>query len=674
MHFRLSSILAGSLLLIIAMVNVYCGDGTVEDTGEKKAEARANVYLNHTDTARYVGMNTCRLCHADIYNTYIQTGMGQSFGHATPQKSAGKFGQHAVVYDKFSDFSYHPYWEGDSMKIMEFRLKGRDTIYKRVETVDYIVGSGQHTNSHIFNTNGYLHQMPITYYAQRGKWDLPPGFENGFNTRFSRNIGLECMSCHNALPGFVMGSENKYNAVPTGIDCERCHGPGSIHVQQKQAGVLVDTSKQIDYSIVNPGKLPIDLQFDVCQRCHLQGNAVLQEGKSFYDYRPGMKLSDVISVFMPKYKGAEDEFIMASHADRLKMSPCFVESFKPGESTSLRPYKEALTCVTCHDPHVSVTVTGNEVFNKACSNCHGNKVKEVCSEKKEVRMKVNDKCVSCHMPKSGSIDIPHVSVTDHYIRKPMKKDEVKKVKQFLGLYAINDKAPSSKVMAKAYIQQFEKFGADPALLDSAAKYIPASTNDEIWQNLELLIHLDFVRKDYTRILQRISKFRQQDVLSKFSGRSLDNAHAWAAYRIGEAFQKQGLPDEAFVYYKRADDLAPFNPDFKNKLAGMLVSIGKHAEARKHYEEIINEDPKFAPAYCNLGYVMLLAGDQVKAEQMYDKALALDPDYELALMNKAGLYAFQKKYAKALEYVNLVLKKDPQNQQALQVKKQLNAIK
>ncbi|MBK7311606.1 MAG: hypothetical protein IPI93_12675 [Sphingobacteriaceae bacterium] len=59
---------------------------------------------------------------------------------------------------------------------------------------------------------------------------------------------------------------NKYNFVPNGIDCERCHGPGSIHVNQKQRGIKIDTSKQIDYSIVNPSKLPIDLQFDICQR------------------------------------------------------------------------------------------------------------------------------------------------------------------------------------------------------------------------------------------------------------------------------------------------------------------------------------------------------------------------------------------------------------------------
>ncbi|UPT66317.1 MAG: hypothetical protein M0D57_17870 [Sphingobacteriales bacterium JAD_PAG50586_3] len=136
------------------------------------------------------------------------------------------------------------------------------------------------------------------------------------------------MSCHNAYPKFVMGSENKYTDVPQGIDCERCHGPGGEHVRRKQMGENIDTSKYIDYSIVNPGKLSADLQFQICQRCHLQGNAILKNGKSFFDFKPGMQLSEVMDVYLPRYKNADHDFIMASHADRLKQSQCFVVSAK----------------------------------------------------------------------------------------------------------------------------------------------------------------------------------------------------------------------------------------------------------------------------------------------------------------------------------------------------------
>jgi len=143
----------------------------------------------------------------------------------------------------------------------------------------------------------------MTYYTQKQKWDFPPGFEEGFNTRFSRKIGLECMSCHNSLPDFVKGSENKFNALPEGVSCEDVT-TGKYSCEQRSTGAKIDTSKYIDYSIVNPGKLPIDRQFDVCQRCHLQGNTVLKEGKSFFDFKPGMKLSDYMTTFLPRYKNA----------------------------------------------------------------------------------------------------------------------------------------------------------------------------------------------------------------------------------------------------------------------------------------------------------------------------------------------------------------------------------
>ncbi len=39
-------------------------------------------------------------------------------------------------------------------------------------------------------------------------------------------------------------------------------------------------------------------------------------------------------------------------------------------------------------------------------------------------MKVGDNCVNCHMPLKGAKDIPHVSIHDHYIRKPGKDSVV----------------------------------------------------------------------------------------------------------------------------------------------------------------------------------------------------------------------------------------------------------
>lgn len=678
MSFSLRTIFLFCLFALIIFSFVFCGNETQPIS---TIQAPTSLYLNHSDTARYVGMDQCKLCHQEIYNSFLETGMGKSFEHASKQKSSGKFDKHALIYDKFSDLYYRPYWEGDSMMILEFRLEGKDTVYKRIEKVDYIVGSGQHTNSHIQNVNGYLNQMPMTFYTQKGHWDLPPGFENGFNTRFSRKIGLECMSCHNSYPQLIEGSENKYNALPEGINCERCHGPGSIHVQQRSTGSKIDTSKYIDYSIVDPGKLSVNLQFDVCQRCHLQGNTILKDGKSFYDFKPGMRLSDHMTTFLPRYEGGEDEFIMASHADRLKQSPCFIQTsgkITAESSKELRPYKNALTCVTCHDPHVSVKVTGKEIFNNACKNCHsGAKQTSLCSEKQEVRNKVQDNCVSCHMPRSGSIDIPHVTVHDHFIRRPMKKEDVEKVKKFIALEAVNEKNPDDKTRVRAYLQQYDRFEYEPVLLDSAEKILAriGAKEEDLKLSFEPYVHFYFIKRDYGAILSLVNHVGLKNLLKdRLVNRSWDNQNAWTLYRIGEAFYNTNDVSNSLECYKKADALSPFNPEFKNKIGVALMTQQKIPEAILAFEATLKENPKFVQAMNNLAYAYLISGNEAKANMLYTKALSLDPDYVPLLMNVAGYNVHKKKYKEAETVLRRILKKDPGNSQAKSVLEQIKTLK
>ncbi len=605
--------------------------------------------------------------------------MGKSFGLAGKSKSSADFSK-SGIYDSFSDFHYRAYFQNDSMYIYEYRLNRNDTVYARTEQVNFIIGSGQHTNSHLQNINGYVHQMPMTFYTQKKKWDLPPGFENGVNTRFTRRIGLECMSCHNGFPDFVMGSENKYKVVPGGIDCERCHGPGSIHVQQKMAGHMIDTARMIDYTIVNPAKLPIDLQFDICQRCHLQGNAVLKNNHSFFDFKPGKKLSDYISVFLPKYKNADDEFIMASHADRLKQSACFIKSAeKAALSNSLKPYKNALTCITCHNPHVSVRETNPNVFNDACNSCHQPQGKSslTCTNKRYLLAKSGKgsatflNCVSCHMPSSGSIDIPHVTVHDHYIRKPLSTKEKEKIKSFLGLYAINEKQPDSLTKATAYLQQYEKFEQREEYLDSAAKWLNVKqTGDE---KLHTIVKLYFIQQNYSGILNLVKQKGESRLLNAWSRMSYDNKDAWACYHVAESFALLNNPAAALPWFKQACKLAPFHPDFRVKYGNALAGAGQTPAAIQEYETALKDYPKQIMALTNLGYLYLSQGHDKKAMDTYSKALAIDPDHEPLLLNLAGLYAYRKNYQEAANYLKKIIQKNPKNTKAQGALKQIQML-
>lgn len=607
-------------------------------------EVHTSAWRNVYDTsAKYVGMDVCRGCHPGIYETYMQTGMGQSFGLATRAKSAADFSAaHALVFDTALDYYYKPYWADSVFYIMEYRLEGRDTVHKLVQRIDYVVGSGQHTNSHLFNINGFVHQAPITFYTQKHKWDLAPGFEKGANTRFGRMIQLECMTCHNAYPDFVNNSENKYNKVQGGIDCERCHGPGSLHVYDRQNSKPVDTSAGPDYTIVNPRRLPVELQNNICQRCHLQGISVLNDGKTFYDFRPGMRLSEVMNVFMPEYEGAKDKMIMASHVERMKKSDCYVQSGK-------------MSCITCHKPHVSVKFTPRTQYLTACQGCHtGQKGQTACKEQMATRAKVKDDCVTCHMPRNGSIDIPHVAVTDHYIRrKPVDDTTVSKITAFLGMKCYNNDKPDAITVARSYMEFFERYAPSKGLLDSALLYLGKAGNDEATRKQ----NRDYIRAYYLQnAYEKVTGYApamQPGVITD----------AWTAYRIGESYFQTGQAANALPWYLRATELRKYAPDFQNKYGTCLLALDRLADAQKVFEFVLSMSPGHVSANTNIGYIYMQTGKGTMAYDHLMQAYHSDPDHEQNLINLAVWHYSNKQYDKAKKRLEHLLKKHPENEKA-----------
>lgn len=609
-----------------------------------------DTYLNLQDSVDYVGMATCRSCHANIHETFAETGMGRSWHFATPEKSDASFGDHALVYNKKSDFYYFPYFKNDELYVLEFRLENGDTVHQRSEKISYIVGSGQHTNSHIINENGYIYQAPVTWYAQDKKWDMAPGFTDD-NLRFSRLLTDECITCHNHYPTMPPGSLNKFTEMPTGIECERCHGPGEIHVKEKLAGNIVDTSQFIDYSIVNPSDLPRDLQMDLCQRCHLQGTAVVNEGKTFFDFKPGMKLNEVMNVYLPRFTDSHEQFIMASQADRMRLSECFKNS--------------DMTCLSCHHPHHSVEATPKEQYNGACKNCHGeNKSVDAqvdfnkkCTAPMADREANGDDCSACHMPKSGSIDIPHVRITDHFIRAHNSEAEVatqEVEKQFLGIEILTKDNPTHLDMARGYLAVYDKYVAAPVMLDSAAFYIgnsPASFREK----LPLLIHLHINRGDHGWITQTTSSVKLP----------VDSMDAWTAYRIGEAYYQTADYKNALRYFEQAVSGLPLHLDFMEKQGLALANLQRTTEAEKVFRKVLSENTKRPVALTNLGFIKVLDGNILEAEKLYDQAIDLDPDYPQALVNKAALLIFKKDKKGGKKLLERVLEIDPENAQAKQ---------
>ena len=132
----------------------------------------------------------------------------------------------------------------------------------------YALGSGTRGIAYLVDNDGRLFQSPISWYSQKRRWDLSPGYREA-NAHFNRPIEPVCLFCHANRVQPVALTVNRYEEPlfrGNAIGCERCHGPGELHVHGQK---VVDGR---DLTIVNPRHLEPALRANVCEQCHLLGH------------------------------------------------------------------------------------------------------------------------------------------------------------------------------------------------------------------------------------------------------------------------------------------------------------------------------------------------------------------------------------------------------------------
>jgi tetratricopeptide (TPR) repeat protein len=368
------------------------------------------IWRNVHPEVKYVGDDACAGCHAAIARSYREHPMGRSL---SPVPSA-------TPLERFDERAHNPFRAG----ALHYRIDNAAPHFIHVETirdardqvvaersaeVHFAVGSGRRGRSYLINQEGQLSISPVTWYPQKGLWDLSPGYERN-NLHFTRPVMPECLFCHANRVEPVEDAMNRYREPifrGHAIGCERCHGPGELHVRLRRSGEEVAGS---DVTIVNPRHLEHPLREAVCQQCHLQGEErVLRRGRDYFDFRPGLPLHLFYVDFVKPPQHQTDTKFVGS-VEQMFASRCFEKSTGATK----------LGCISCHDPHaLPKPETKVEFYRSRCLNCHA---EQGCSLPAATRLKESpaDNCVACHMPPTGS-DVNHTTITDHRIpRRPEK--------------------------------------------------------------------------------------------------------------------------------------------------------------------------------------------------------------------------------------------------------------
>jgi len=271
------------------------------------------------------------------------------------------------------------------------------TLAETESEVRYTLGSGTRGSNYVIERDGFLSISPIAWFAQEGRWGISPGYGEGSQqTNLERAIYPECLYCHTNQVRPVPGPLNRYEApVFRGhaIGCERCHGPGALHVRDSSPGS----------TIVNPADLSPELRESVCQQCHLQGAfRTPRAGRQTFDYRPGLPLHRFWAVFQRANESRESSEAVG-HVEQLELSRCFQQS------------GGRLGCISCHDPHRLPEPSAKVAhYRDRCLECHQKQGCTLPLSERESRGPADD-CVACHMPRLKITNIPHTAATDHRI-------------------------------------------------------------------------------------------------------------------------------------------------------------------------------------------------------------------------------------------------------------------
>jgi tetratricopeptide (TPR) repeat protein len=373
----------------------------------------------------------------------------------------------------------------------------------------------------------------------------------------------------------------------------------------------------VDHTIVNPRHLEPSLRDAVCEQCHLEGEArTLRRGRGLYDFRPGLPLELFWSVFV-RASDAGEKRKAVGHVEQMYQSRCFQSGDGPNR----------LGCISCHDPHRRVPPAERVAhYRGRCLQCHE---PQRCSlpQAERLRRTAADSCIDCHMPRYAATDIPHTAATDHRIprdakpaaphgNEPPAAGAGLPLAPFYGDRKEADDREVARDLALALVTRARTgetsasrvLGRTLPLLDMALQRDPGDlpAGEARGYALGLL----------GRWPEALAAF--EAVLAQAPEREL------ALVGAASATEALGQKETSLGYWRRAVAANPWAPDYRRRLALLLVKEEAWDEARRECEAWVRLDPFSAEARSTRVLCLLAAGNKEEARAEFARITALAP--------------------------------------------------
>ncbi len=538
---------------------------------------------------------------------------------------------------------------GDQIEF-ETMKRGKDLIQatlepsangiRRIEsTIDLIYGANPISDEVYLSwrRDGSMWELPIAWVYATDCWGAS-GFDRDAMGDRSRQLTLRCFECHNTWFQHVPGTANVYRRedIIMGVTCERCHGPGKEHVSFHRE----HPSEKKSHGILFPGGLPRERLIEVCTQCHC--NAIRHKGPAL-SYRPGEELEKHYRTVEPPH--TEDDHV-ANQIGNLRKSKCFLQS--------------EMTCITCHDPHLTASPVGSQ-FQDNCLSCH---TSTACPEQPRLPLGVREKCVECHMRKYVKVNVNFDLAEDSYV-PPIRRsqhlisiDPVATHEVLLNYFSKSNEASQAVRDHKAWLVEHwateaknnelqQRFMASIAALRESLQIDPDNTTTrvEVRRMAEKQSQFDSLLARGKRLMaenqdtQAIETFQRLLQMKP----SLAEAHG----RLGTLFAKAGNLDRARESLHRSIQLDPDDQYGHSMLARLALVSGDLDSAINHYRDADAIEPYNSKIHLLWAQVLIKAGRQSESVEHFRISAQIDPKQIEAHRALCDLLAADGKLAEAL---------------------------